>query len=152
MIEPNDGHLEKISYFPNLNMEVYLAIFRHYRAYIWTKLWILQKNLIFPKKLYWYYWDLHNWTEWWALRKIHQILNPSKTEWWQYFSEILGDKEYLLEFLVLLRGADREPRAREAGPEASIDLKIGPNIYRQPIVGIILDQSLLQEKYSQLYI
>ena len=35
-------------------------------------------------------------------------------------SEILKDKEYSLESLVLLRGADREPRAREAGPEASI--------------------------------
>ena len=41
--------------------------------------------------------------------------------WFDYNVVLRVKKDSLVEYFGLLRGADREPRAREAGPEASIN-------------------------------
>ena len=40
--------------------------------------------------------------------------------WFDYNVVLRVKKDSLVEYFGLLRGADREPRAREAGPEASL--------------------------------
>ena len=40
--------------------------------------------------------------------------------WFDYNVVLRVKKDSLVEYFGLLRGADREPKAREAGPEASV--------------------------------